>query len=387
MKVAINALSAKTGGGITFLKHLIPKLAEKEDNIIYFIIIRKDMKEFFRENIKSRNNINFIEIYTPNLIVRLLSEQLIVPYILWKRKIDIIYCPANISIFLSRCKVLLMIQSINPFININRQSDYQRIRLLMLKILSFLSIKKAHKTIFLSNFSRELVSTIFNLDIKKTEVIYLGVDFKKFYGNQKINTSKDPLLFYRIKGEYILSVSNISYYKNYEPLIIAYSNLNKRLIKRFQLVIAGRVIQKDYFLKISNLVENLNLKQKVTFLGEVNFEALPYLYRGASLFVLPSLIENFTFTVLEAMSSKVPIIASNATALLEEIEEAGLLFEPNDSKDLCMKIEKILSDTKLRGKLIKKGIERAKQFSWDICSEKTLKTINESYFIQHKEII
>ena len=88
-------------------------------------------------------------------------------------------------------------------------------------------------------------------------------------------------------------------------------------------------------------------------------------------YVQPSITEGFGLPVLEAMAAGIPVISSNGGALPEVVGDAGLLFNPFDQLDLLAKLTKIISNPKLRKKLMTKGHLRTRQFSWEKAARET----------------
>ena len=99
---------------------------------------------------------------------------------------------------------------------------------------------------------------------------------------------------------------------------------------------------------------------------------LPALYRGAALFMFPSLYEGFGLPVLEAMASGVPVIASSSGSLPEVVGNAGLLVNPLQTEEITQAMHRLLSDSQLREQLIQLGLERVRHFSWTSSALKTL---------------
>ncbi|NQZ58482.1 MAG: glycosyltransferase, partial [Lentisphaeraceae bacterium] len=105
-------------------------------------------------------------------------------------------------------------------------------------------------------------------------------------------------------------------------------------------------------------------KNNIHFTGYVEKEALPILYREASLYALPSFYEGFGIPMLEAMSSAVPLVCSNTSCLPEIGGDAVLTFDPNSSNDICKNIKSVLENVLQAQLLVAKGLERVKQFNW-----------------------
>ena len=120
--------------------------------------------------------------------------------------------------------------------------------------------------------------------------------------------------------------------------------------------------------------ENFGVLNKVEHL-EGDDSQLEKLYREASLYVSVSLFEGFGLTVLEAMASSCPVITSNINSLSEVSGDAAILINPEDVDKLSAKIVLLCTNKKIREKMIKKGLKRAKKFNW----EKAAKLTNHIY--------
>jgi len=88
--------------------------------------------------------------------------------------------------------------------------------------------------------------------------------------------------------------------------------------------------------------------------------------------VFPSIYEGFGLPPLEAMACGTPVICSNAASLPEVVGEAGLLVEPTEIENLAAAVERLISSPDLRRDLSTRGLERAKEFSWERCARETL---------------
>jgi glycosyltransferase involved in cell wall biosynthesis len=102
----------------------------------------------------------------------------------------------------------------------------------------------------------------------------------------------------------------------------------------------------------------------VEYLGYVGADQREGLFHGAQLFVLPSFEEGFGLPALEAMAAGVPVVASNRGSLPEVVGSAGLLIDPEDPASITAAMRRIIGDETLRDDCAKRGLERARQFSW-----------------------
>ena len=117
--------------------------------------------------------------------------------------------------------------------------------------------------------------------------------------------------------------------------------------------------------ELSTLINEYQLSERVVFIGKVQEERLPSLYKGSLCLVFPSLYEGFGLPVVEAMACGIPVLTSNTTSLPEVAGDAAILVNPESVDEIKTGIEKLISDQALRANLIAKGLERAKRFSWD----------------------
>lgn len=101
------------------------------------------------------------------------------------------------------------------------------------------------------------------------------------------------------------------------------------------------------------------------------------IYNLAQVFVFPSLYEGFGFPVVEAMASGLPVITSNVSSFPEITQEAGILVNPYDYRDIAQGIERILNERDLKEKLREKGLKRASFFSWRKNAIQTVKVYKE----------
>lgn len=119
-------------------------------------------------------------------------------------------------------------------------------------------------------------------------------------------------------------------------------------------------------------IQKLGIQSSTIKTGYLPGGDLPALYSGAAVFVFPSLYEGFGLPPLEAMACGTPVITSNVSSLPEVVGEAGVQVHPEDVGRLAAEIEDLITDPARRALLSQKGLERAKQFSWERCAALTL---------------
>ena len=119
------------------------------------------------------------------------------------------------------------------------------------------------------------------------------------------------------------------------------------------------------------------LHKHVRFLGFLNDQTLAALYKLASVFVFPSLYEGFGLPPLEAMASGTPVVTSNVSSMPEVVGDAAVLVDPLDTLDIKNGIKRVLTDDILRADLRRKGLARARHFSWHDSVARTLAIYRE----------
>ena len=117
---------------------------------------------------------------------------------------------------------------------------------------------------------------------------------------------------------------------------------------------------------------------RLRLLGRIIDADLPALYSGATCFVYPSIYEGFGLPVLEAMACGTPVIASNTTSLPEVIGEAGLQVDPYDVNEIAAAIENIVEDKELQKDLRHRGLQQAKQFTWERTAKMTWDVLEQT---------
>lgn len=152
-------------------------------------------------------------------------------------------------------------------------------------------------------------------------------------------------------------------HKNHRFLLEAF----RPLAKQADLVLTGPPWFRDRH--IHDAARRLGLSGKVRHLGMVSRSEIAGLYQAAQCLVYPTGFEGFGAPVLEAMSIRCPVIASNVTAIPEVAGDAAVLLDPNDLEGWTEMMEKLLTDEELRQLLISKGVSRALGFSWDRAAE------------------
>lgn len=240
--------------------------------------------------------------------------------------------------------------------------------------------QRMSKLMVVSEFAKQEVSKYFNYSLDNIFVIHNGIDDDfKYFSEDKDKIKKYLNNKYNIPtSKYILSVGRLDPHKNILNLLEAYSKVWKNHQDTKLVIVGGKHIP-DYDKQVFDLISKLDLEDKVLISDYIEQADLPKVYQSAELLVNASLHEGFGLPLLEAMATSVPIVCSQSTSLPEVAQDAALTFDPNNIDDIADKIDLVLRDNDLRQKLIKRGKERIKDFSWAKATDKLIGEYRKFY--------
>jgi len=207
--------------------------------------------------------------------------------------------------------------------------------------------RRAAKILTVSEFTRHQIISWSGVSAEKVVSLGNGVD-------SAFRPEGDS---YGLPFRYVLSVSNRKPHKNEFRIVEAFAKAS--LDRKIHLVFTGLPTA-----KLARWIETQGVRPRVKFVGGVDEEKLPNLYRGAEALIFPSLYEGFGLPIVEAMACGTPVLTSNITAMPEIAGDAALLVDPRSVEQIARGTEQIVSLSFLRQDLRTKGLERAAQFSW-----------------------
>ena len=203
----------------------------------------------------------------------------------------------------------------------------------------------------------------------KPIVVYHGVDRERFKFNESKREKTREELKLDSNTVVVLFVGKLWEHKDVLTLIEAVPKVLKKCNNLKVIVVGDGPLYNSMIKKI----KELGIKEHVIVKKFV--EDISAYYSAADIFVMPSIKEEFGLVYVEAMTCGLPVIAVNGHVVPEIVGDAGLLFEPRNSDDLADKIIELINNKELYEKLRRKGLERAKRFTW----EKAAKQYYEIY--------
>lgn len=275
-------------------------------------------------------------------------------------------------------KLVLTIHDLIPLIYPKNYASGLRGKIRFL-INKFLINQNVDAIVTISETSKKDIVRFLGVPPEKVYVVYLAPKeiFKPINNRKELDALKNK---YRLPKSFVLYVGDVNYNKNVLKLIRACK------ILKMPMVICGKQAAEiesrininelngpmDYFRylfgmlhpEISHYKDLVRVASGVTRLGFVSDTDLVGVYNLATVYVQPSLYEGFGIPVLEAMASGVPVVASKTQALTEISNDSAVFVSPTSAEDIAQKISVVINDRALRGRLIKKGLETAHEYSW-----------------------
>lgn len=240
-----------------------------------------------------------------------------------------------------RCPVVLFVNDLIP------------VRNLYFRLLLRQNLRRAAAIIVISETTKkEVIEFEPGID-SKTAVIPLGIDRRFAPGPAERPILREKL---GIQGNYLLYVGNARRHKNVAALLQALKE-----IAGYELVLAGVDPLQAPELPRAAALEGL--LPRVHFLPGVSDEDLVRLYRGADVFVFPSLKEGFGLPPLEAMACGVPVVSSRIPAAQEVLGEAACFVDATRPQEIARAVREIVEQPALRETWIQKGRARAAFFT------------------------
>lgn len=385
----LNALAASAGGGLTYIRNVVPLLAAKP--IRTTVLISSSLREEFAHI----SNVDLVELQLSPL-QRFWYEQTKLPDLIRRCGANVLLSTGNFALRKSPVpQILLSRNSIYTSPDYVRDlKDRREYRFLADTYLRAILAKKstswADVTVAPSEaFANELRQW------SGASVIALHHGFDRDAFVRDTAPIADPV---RAKLESVKTafklvfVSHYNYYRNFETLIRSLPILQEKLPDRqirllLTCELAASKTPGGYRPEsAAMLIKNLGVDDMVVELGTIPYRQLHYLYSIADIYVTPAYTETFAHPLVEAMSSKLPIVASDIPVHREICSEAATYFSKFSAPDLAESLVNIMAAPDRMKRMSMVGSQRAQLFSWKTHVQKILEICEQLVRSQGPEL-
>lgn len=375
--IVINALSARLGGGQTYIRNLLFRV---DDTHQYVVLVGPYNRELFKRAAGNKQNVRFIDCgeKQENPFLRLFWECFRLPSLLRNVDADVYYAAGGGTLNRVPKGVVsvTIVRNMLPFDERERARfplfSVQRLKLFLLRRIVLCALKRCDKVIFISDYSRKvLVRLLPELD-RKGVVIYHGVDERFFH---PLKQSFDFSRFGITEGKFYLYVSIFNHYKAQAELVREWKILSESHFP-YPLVLTG-FHEPGYTEIVKKAILQTGQENNVLMTDAVSYDELPGFYAGARALVFASSCECCPNILLEMMAVGKPIFCSDFPPMPEIGGKSPIYFHPYREGDLAEKILRFENHFETEKSRQNSTRERAVQFSWDKTVEKTVQFLTE----------
>jgi glycosyltransferase involved in cell wall biosynthesis len=367
--LVISALSALRGGGQTYLINFLEYLPEGDFKVL--LLVNSANKDVFEKYSSDR-----VELYeavwaSKSILHRTLWERFSLPRFLKERNATVYYAPGGtMTTTMPKGTIsATALRNMLPFDDRERKRfplfSYLRFKLWLLRYVFLRSYKMADKVVFISEYSKSVVKEYIPTIDEKSIVIPHGL-------NSMFLNSKESyeLPEYLEENRFYLYVSILDVYKAQKEMIQAWKILSDEGFE-YPLVLVGPKYN-EYGEEVVAMIDKLGLQNKVIYLGKVDYEKLPGLYKASRALLFASSCECCPNILLEKLAASKPIVCSNIEPMPEFGEDAVVYFDPYSPDTLVKQIKSMESNQEdMKNMAIKAG-KQALKFDWEETVKKTV---------------
>ncbi len=227
-----------------------------------------------------------------------------------------------------------------------------------------------------SEFTRKDISNYYSVPIDNVKIMPLHIP--EYIANWKIDTHKltEVKNKYGLPDKFIFYPAQFWHHKNHINLIRAVHRIREKYNEKINVILSGS--KKQNFENSMNEIKQLKLENQIKYVGFVENEDIPYIYKSSTALAYASLFDPNGIPIYEAFFMGCPVVSSNVCALPEQVDDAGILFDPTDVNDMADKLYTIWTDKKMREELVQKGLSRLSDLSTEKYAQKWMDIINDS---------
>jgi glycosyltransferase involved in cell wall biosynthesis len=367
VKIAIDARRIADFGVGTYIRNLVRTLARYDGGSgrhQYLLLERPDTQEILADCLNPRPA-NF-ERVTFGASDRSLRNHLQLKFFLEAHGVDLLHMPHTRVPLLVPVKYVVTVHDLADFLPAHPDLG-DTLGGGLRFMLGRRALARAARVLAVSNATRSDVVRHFQLDPARVEVVYnaIGEELAQPLGDEE---QRRMLERYGVNYPFLLYAGSVKPQKNVVKLIEAFSALRGDLgeiasYDRLKLIVIGDEPSNNPELR--RAVIRCRQEDSVRFLGFVPHEVLRAFYSAAEAFVFPSLYEGFGLPPLEAMAQGTPVVVSSVSSLPEVVGDAAILVHPDHVFDIARGIKRVLTEPATRERLVRRGLEQVRRFSWD----------------------
>lgn len=365
--ILINALSARQGGGQTYVKNLLDNVADRSGLTVFIVAPRSFiLPEIVGKIVRVPTSHNM----TTNPYLRVLWERIALPRLLRRLKIDLLFCPGGSVGYgiPASCKIATTFQNMMPF-DLKQRQKYpfgmMRIRNWLLERVLLSGMMRSDLVIFISEYAKSVIHARSGNKLIESVIIPHGIN-QSFRRGAHALTKPDWLP----SGPYLLYVSTLDVYKAQLEVVKAYSYFKASHGNAPKLVLVGPEYA-PYAREVRMYIASHGLTDDVILLGNVPHMDLPAAYQNALVNIFASETENCPFILLEALGSGRPMLVSSRPPMPEFAGDSVIYFDPSEPDDLAEKLSALLIDTPLMEQLSERALEQSLKFQWEATGRAT----------------
>jgi glycosyltransferase involved in cell wall biosynthesis len=368
MRAGINAVFLEPGmGGLeTYVLRLTPALLAADPSLRLTIVCNSAGGELLRAQ-PWAGEVSFVTPAATRRGLRAVYE-LTALGLLAGRSFDLLHSPAMTAPLATRAANVVVLPDTTwitvPDLNRGQAGTVRLWRAVVPRV-----ARRADRVIAISAAAAADVERHLRVPAERIDVIPLG-----YRSPDRVEATPERALREQLglgSGPIVLNVGAKKEHKNQLRLIQALASI-REAVPDASLVLAGA--STPYEAKLRAEASRHGLQEVVAMPDYVSDADLAGLYGAASVFAFPSLNEGFGLPILEAMGRDLPVVTSRTSSLPEVAGDAAVLVEPSSVEEIADATTRVLTDGRLRERLVAAGRARLAAFTWERTAERTLET-------------
>jgi glycosyltransferase involved in cell wall biosynthesis len=350
-------------GSGQYIHHLVSTLAHQETNHRFVLVIPRSAG-IDKPQVPG---VQVVMMPTPfdrhsRNLAKLWFEQIAIQQACRRLRVDLLHVPYFAAPLRSTLSVVVTIHDLIPLL-LPAYRGSRQVQLYMR--LAAAGARRARAVIADSRHSRQDIIEHLGIPPERVTVTYLAAS--PHFGPRNAEVIAEVRGRFRLQRPYIFYIGGFDARKNVEMVVRAFAAATQGWEDPPQLAIGGRLPdgRNPLFSDVNQLIVDAGVAGDVALLGAVSDDDKAALMAGSAAFVYPSRYEGFGLPPLEAMQCGAPVIASRATCIPEVVGDAGLLVDPDDLPGWVGALRSVLTDAGLAESLRRRGVERARRFTWE----------------------